>query len=115
MIVAGTTLSVAVVGLCASIVVGLGSVSGAHLAAQRVTAAADAAALAAADAASGAISGTPCTRAAQIADSMGSNVVACDVSGLIATVEVASSFATIPVRGRARAGPAMTAGAESTP
>jgi recombinational DNA repair protein RecR len=54
--------------------------------------AADAAALAAADAASGVVDGAPCERAAEIAVAAGSELAACELDGVIATVTVAGAF-----------------------
>ena len=72
---------------------------------QAVIGAADAAALAAADVRSGAVAGVPCDAAASVARANDATLVACEVDGLVVTVVVAGSFAGLPLRGAATAGP----------
>jgi secretion/DNA translocation related TadE-like protein len=72
---------------------------------QRVIGAADLAALAAADAASGAISGLPCEVAAGVLSGNGSALASCRADGLVVTVDASGSFAGIPIRASATAGP----------
>lgn len=102
---AGTMLSVGVVGFAAALVLGACGVGAAAAFSQRLAGAADAAALAAADAASGAVPGVPCERAGQIAATVDAQVVGCDLDGLIATVTLQAPFARLPVAASARAGP----------
>ncbi|MCR2783989.1 MULTISPECIES: Rv3654c family TadE-like protein [unclassified Microbacterium] len=72
---------------------------------QRLAGAADAAALAAADAASGAVAGVPCERAAQVGATVGAEVIACELDGLVATVTLGATYGVLPVSAAARAGP----------
>ncbi|GAA1852382.1 Rv3654c family TadE-like protein [Microbacterium koreense] len=102
---ASAAVAAGIVGVAAILTVGLATVSAAAVTAQRVAGAADAAALAAADTASGAVSGVPCERAADLAERFASSLVACEIDGLIATVTVSTTFAGMPVRVSARAGP----------
>lgn len=102
---AGSTAALGVAGLCATLAMGLVAVGAAAVHAQRVAGAADASALAAADAASGAVTGSPCARAGEVAAASHVTLADCTLDGLIATVTVTSSFAALPVRASARAGP----------
>ncbi|NRD25353.1 Rv3654c family TadE-like protein [Frigoribacterium sp. VKM Ac-2836] len=71
----------------------------------RTAGAADASALAAADALAGVVAGSPCDRAAAIAEANGVELSACAVSGAEATVEVSTALGPIGVTARATAGP----------
>ena len=102
---AGTALTVGVVGCACVLAVGLVVAGAGSVFSQRLAGAADAAALAAADAASGAVSGFPCARADELAAASGATLTACDLDGLIATVTVTSRFAAIDATASARAGP----------
>lgn len=102
---AGTSLSVGVVGVTAVLAVGLVAVGGAAVQAQRVAGVADAAALAAADAASGALTGAPCDRAAQVVATISARLTRCELDDLIATVTVEGRLAGLTVAASARAGP----------
>ncbi|WP_137843265.1 Rv3654c family TadE-like protein [Microbacterium sp. 2FI] len=102
---AGATLSAAVVGCAAALVVGLATVGTAAVVGQRLAAAADAAALAAADTASGAAHGIPCERADEVAHAHDAVLAECRLEGLIATVSVTTSFGGVEATARARAGP----------
>ncbi|MGV8884514.1 MAG: Rv3654c family TadE-like protein [Microbacteriaceae bacterium] len=75
---------------------------------QGVIGAADASALAAADVRSGAVGGVPCVVAASVAESNGATMLSCSLDGLVATVVVVGSFAGLPLRGAATAGPPPT-------
>ena len=101
----GTAAAAGLVAATAALGIALGAVAAASVHAQRVASAADAAALAAADAASGAVGGVPCERAAQLAETAGARVEACELEGLVATVTVSAPFGALPVSARARAGP----------
>ena len=70
-----------------------------------VNGAADSAALAAADARSGAVGGYPCVVAADVAAANGSELVACTVDGLAATVTVHRGILAFDVVATATAGP----------
>lgn len=102
---ASTVVAVGAVGFTAALALGLAAVGGAAGESQRVAGVADAVALAAADTAAGFASGAPCTRASDVANAAGVDVVSCVVDDLTATVEIVGSFARIPVSARARAGP----------
>ncbi|MEJ1155067.1 MULTISPECIES: Rv3654c family TadE-like protein [Microbacterium] len=102
---AGAVAAAGVVALTATLSVALVTAGSAHVVSQRLAAAADSAALAAADAASGAATGLPCERAAQVAQALGVQVSHCQLSGLVATVTVATTFAGLPAAASARAGP----------
>ncbi|WP_322411618.1 Rv3654c family TadE-like protein [Microbacterium invictum] len=102
---AGSALTVGVVGVTAVLAMGLLAVGGAAVQAQRVAGAADAAALAAADAASGAITGAPCERAAQMAATVGAELTRCALDDLIATITLERLVVGFPVSASARAGP----------
>ncbi|MCR2812765.1 MULTISPECIES: Rv3654c family TadE-like protein [Microbacterium] len=100
--------TVAVVGVLASSMLlgaSLLAVGSAAVWSQRLSGAADAAALAAADAASGAVAGVPCERAAQVAATVGAQVLACELDGLVATVTLGATYGVMPVAVAARAGP----------
>jgi secretion/DNA translocation related TadE-like protein len=101
----GTALAVGVLAVATALAGSLCAVGGASVASQRATGAADAGALAAADAASGAASGVPCDRAAEVAATFGAVVIACDVTGVEATVAVSVPFGPLSAGARARAGP----------
>ncbi|WP_226531512.1 helicase [Microbacterium paraoxydans] len=104
---AGTALAAGVLAVAAALSLGLASVAGASVTAQRVAGAADAAALAAADAASGAVptSEEPCELAATVAAASGADLTGCTLEGFVATVEVQSAYAGLAAVSRARAGP----------
>jgi secretion/DNA translocation related TadE-like protein len=102
---AGTPAAAGVLACTVALVVGLAAVGAASAHAQRLASTADAAALAAADAASGAVTGIPCERADEIARTAGAQLDGCTLDGLIATVTVSASFATLPASASARAGP----------
>ncbi|MEV7619992.1 Rv3654c family TadE-like protein [Microbacterium sp. NPDC089321] len=103
----GTALAAGVVAVAATLSLGLAAVGGVAVTAQRAAGAADAAALAAADVASGAIATgeDACASAARVARASGSEVVACALDGLTATVEVRSAYSGLVAVARARAGP----------
>jgi len=89
----------------ATLAVSLVTAGSAAVFSQRIAGVADAAALAAADAASGAIDGDPCARAAEIASASASQVTACELVGLVATVTVSAPFGWLSATAVARAGP----------
>jgi len=101
----GTGLAIGVVGVCATLVLGLAAVGAAAVAGQRVAGAADAAALAAADAASGAVAGVPCERASEVAQASGAALTSCRLDGLVATVTVTTPFGAFVATASSRAGP----------
>ncbi|OZD47362.1 hypothetical protein CH252_21005 [Rhodococcus sp. 06-1477-1B] len=101
----GAVSTLGVVAVLGGLIVSLGVVAGAALAAEGLAGTADAAALAAADAASGAVSGVPCEEAARIAASGEASLRECDVEGLIATITVAGAYGGISFDARSRAGP----------
>jgi secretion/DNA translocation related TadE-like protein len=100
------TIALAVLAVSLAVV----ALGGAAALRQRVIAAADSAALAAADTALGAAPGSPCANAERIAAAHGASLVRCELDGLVVTVEATASFAGIPVRARARAGPSPDGG-----
>lgn len=103
---AGSILSVALIGASGVLALGLAATAAGATAAQRAAGAADNAALAAADAASGAVPGEPCARAQQVARANAAEVTFCQVDGLVATIWVAvGQFSGVDVVARARAGP----------
>ena len=104
---AGTTMSVGLLAVTATLAAGLTVVGGASVTAQRVAGAADAAALAAADAASGAVvvDAHPCEVAARVAAASDAELLRCDLDGLVATVTVRAHYAGTAAVSRARAGP----------
>ncbi|MFP7759654.1 Rv3654c family TadE-like protein [Marisediminicola sp. LYQ85] len=102
---AAAVLAIAIAAATVVFAVAVASLAGALTTRQGVVGAADAAALAAADAASGAVAGAPCALAEHIASVNGSELTACVVDGLIATVEASAVVAGLPVRARATAGP----------
>jgi len=102
---AGTILSVGIVGCAATLAIAFTAVGAAAVSSQRLAGAADAAALAAADAASGVVEGAPCERAAEIAVAAGSELAACELDGVIATVTVTGTFGRFAATASARAGP----------
>lgn len=102
---AGTTVSVGVLAVSATIAAGLALAGFASATSVRAAGAADAAALAAADTASGLVSGIACERAADIATEVGATLGDCQVDGLVATVEVSLAFGPLVASARARAGP----------
>ncbi|AZS37674.1 hypothetical protein CVS47_02317 [Microbacterium lemovicicum] len=102
---AGTLLSLGIAVCGATVAAALVTAGAAAAFGQQLAGIADAAALAAADAASGAITGIPCDRAAEVASATGAEIVSCSLDGLIATVEVSSSFLRLPASATARAGP----------
>ncbi|GLJ97446.1 secretion/DNA translocation related TadE-like protein [Microbacterium terrae] len=107
---AGAVAAVGVIACAGAVGFALATAGAASVCSQRVAAAADAAALAAADTAAGAAVGVPCERAAELAEAGGARLVACDLDGLVATVEVAGDFGPFEVAARARAGPPPTGG-----
>lgn len=104
---AGTSLAAGVLAVAATLSLGLAAVGGAAVTAQRAAGAADASALAAADAASGAVPAPdgPCALAARVASASGAVLTACEISGLVATVQVQAKYAGLAAVSRARAGP----------
>lgn len=104
---AGTVLSAGLIGVAATMALGAALIGGAATTAHRVAGAADAAALAAADTASGAITLTelPCHAAERVARAAGTTVTECRLDGLVATVQVNSTYAVMTVVAVARAGP----------
>ncbi len=102
---AGAVSIAGVVGGAAALVMALAAGGAAAVTGQRLAAAADAAALAAADTASGAALGVPCGRAAELAGTFQARLELCEVTDLIATVTVSTSFGPLPVTASARAGP----------
>lgn len=101
----GTAAAVGIVAGVAILAVALATVGAATVTGQRLASAADAGALAAADAASGAVAGIPCDRAAEVAETFGAGVEACDLDELIATVTVSIRLGPVTARATARAGP----------
>ncbi|WP_235934311.1 Rv3654c family TadE-like protein [Paramicrobacterium chengjingii] len=77
----------------------------AYAARQTAAGAADAAALAAADTASGLVPGIPCQAAGRAAELNGASLVDCDVTGLIALVQVSTTVVGMSITASARAGP----------
>ncbi|MGZ0713032.1 Rv3654c family TadE-like protein (plasmid) [Coraliomargarita sp. W4R53] len=103
----GTIAAVGAVAVAATLSVSLVTAGAAHVLSQRLAGAADSSALAAADAAAGAVIGSPCERAAQVADALGAVLARCEIDELIATVTVATTFVGLPAQASARAGPAL--------
>lgn len=103
---ASSVMAVGVLAVAMTACLGLGAAGAAAIHAQRLSSAADAAALAAADTLAGAVSGDPCTRAAEVAASVGVQVATCDVHVLTATVTVTAPFGVFVATTSARAGPA---------
>ena len=85
--------------------VGLVSVGSAAATSQRAAGIADSAALAAAETLAGFAAGDPCANAATLAAAQAAVVSRCELSGLIATVEISTQFGALPVHAIARAGP----------
>lgn len=79
---------------------------GAH--SQRLAGAADAGALAAADIASGRHPGEPCSAAQLVATAHDAELAVCEIRGAEVYVEMTTSFAGMPLRERALAGPPRT-------
>lgn len=104
---AGAVLSVGVLAVSATLVVGYAAAGGVSVAATRLAGVADAAALAAADTVSGAIPGVPCERAHDLAAIAGSILAACTVEGMVVTVTVTTRLGPFPIAARARAGPPL--------
>lgn len=77
------------------------ALSGKH----RIQAAAESAALAAADVLSGRVAGYPCELAQQAAEKNNTQLVSCEMEGLIATVAVGHDLLGTAFTVRARAGP----------
>lgn len=102
---AGSAVGLGALAVAATLAFSGGVAGAASVRAARASGAADAAALAAADAASGAVAGTPCDRAAQVADTTGATVVACDLDALTATVRGRVGDGPFAAEARARAGP----------
>lgn len=104
---AGSVLAAGVLVVAAGLSLGLAAVGGAAVTAQRAAGAADAAALAAADAASGAVAASeePCALAARVAAAADTELTACILEGLVATVQVEAAYAGLAAVSRARAGP----------
>jgi secretion/DNA translocation related TadE-like protein len=106
---AGTALVVGVLGVSASLGLGLAGVGAASATGQRAASAADTAALAAADVVSGAVlvpeADAPCILARRVAEGAGAELIACEVDGLIATVSVRVPFGVLAAGASARAGP----------
>ncbi len=101
----GVATGVGALAVTAVLALGVTAVGAASVRSARAAGAADAAALAAADAVIGAVSGDPCGRAAEVARAVGASVVACDLNGFVATVQVAVGGGAFAAVARARAGP----------
>ena len=110
----GSAAAVGIVAGVAVLAAALATVGGAAVTGQRLASAADAGALAAADAASGAVPGDPCERAAEVAETFGGRVEACDLDELIATVTVSMPLGPLTARASARAGPPPAGSATTT-
>lgn len=104
----GAVLALGVLGAIMTVVLTLIPVTGAFVASQRVTNAADAAALAAADVASGAVPGVACQLATEAASLNGAVLDGCELSGAVALVSVSDSWWVFSLTARARAGPPGT-------
>jgi len=102
----GAALSLGALAVTATLALGCAAVGSAAIRTVRLSGVADAAALAAADAATGAVPGTPCERAADLADLGGARLISCELDGLLATVHLEAPFGLFPASARARAGPA---------
>ena len=102
---AGSVLSVAIIAAVLCLASLLLPLQFALARKQQAAGAADAAALAAADARSGAVSGVPCVVAAQVAVANGARLDACELDGLVATVQVSTSVLGFGVVSAATAGP----------
>lgn len=102
---AGVAVTLGAAAVTSALAVGVAAVGSAAILSARASGAADAAALAAADAASGAVSGVPCEVAERVAAAGGAVVVACDLDGLVATVQVRTGAGLLAAHARARAGP----------
>ncbi len=102
---AGSTVSIGVLAVVATLGMGLGAVGAAAVSAARAAATADTAAVAAADTALGFVAGAPCERAEEIVSSAGLALVGCEVDGVSATVTAAVAAGVFRVHARARAGP----------
>lgn len=100
----GAVLAVGTLGVTALLATAVASAAGVSLASVRAAGAADSAALAAADTAAGFALGEPCARAAEVASRAGARLVACDLEGLTATVDVAVTTGVHALHARARAG-----------
>jgi len=104
--------TVAVIGV-AAVIIGLAGmlapVSAISVARHRAAAAADAAALAAAAAVAGfgPVVDDPCASAEMVADAGGAALVACDLNGLVVTIQAAVETAFGLVAARATAGPLL--------
>jgi secretion/DNA translocation related TadE-like protein len=101
----GGVLAIAVVAVLAVVALSAVTVGAALAQRQRAVGAADAGALAAADTALGIHPGVPCAAAAAVVAAHGAELAACDVAGVVATVEVHANILGMPVSVRARAGP----------
>lgn len=101
----GTLAAAGLVVSAAMLTGAFASVSAAAVFGQRLAGVADAAALAAADAASGAVTGVPCERAGELAQSAEVELTGCELEGLVATVSVSAPFGVLVAVARARAGP----------
>jgi histidine ammonia-lyase len=102
---AGSMAATGILAGAAILAVALTGVGAASVVGQRLASAADAGALAAADAASGAVSGVPGACAAEVADTFGAVVEACELDELIATISVSVRWGLLTARASARAGP----------
>ncbi|WP_256728857.1 helicase [Microbacterium oleivorans] len=91
--------------MAATLAAGCAAVGAAAIRSAQVSAAADGAALAAADVAMGAAPGAPCEQAERVTAHAGVDLVACDIDGVVATVEAAAPVGVFRVHARARAGP----------
>lgn len=101
----GGVLALTVLALVAVLALAVTGVGVALAERQRIVAAADAAALAAADTAVGIHPGMPCSAARAVAAAHGARLTACELDGVVATVEATARIAGVPVSVRARAGP----------
>jgi len=102
---AGAATAIGILAVTATLAVGCAAAGAAAIRSAQVSAAADGAALAAADAAMGAVPGAPCEQATRVAALGGVELVACDIDGVVATVETAAPVGVSRVHARARAGP----------
>ncbi|GHF14523.1 Rv3654c family TadE-like protein [Pseudolysinimonas yzui] len=101
----GGVLALAALAMLAVLTLAAVGVGAALAQRQRVIAAADAGALAAADTALGIHPGIPCEVAAQVVETSGAALVACELEGVVATITVSARVAGVLVTAEARAGP----------
>lgn len=101
----GGVLALALIALLTVVTLAVVAVGSALAARQRVIAAADAGALAAADTALGIHPGLPCAVAEAVVAAHGVGLAACELEGVVATIEVRAVVLGMPVDARSRAGP----------